>query len=454
MAQKLYKIKANTLEEAYQRMRRKFGDDAIILNTRQAIEGGIFGIFGRRIVELTVSATTPSAPAPRQQTAIERKYAEHSQPRPAAPPAATSATPDNLKHLEQLVRDAQRRMNAQPLPTRPPQPAQPAPAAYTRPPAQAPAPTAPQANTAPVLAFPQRKPEPLGEDNVRKELNEIRSMLQVLYTENPGAGLPTEFAPHYRALIQQGVSRRIAAELTAAVLKDSDPQILRDPRVFNERLMIEVRKLIHTTGPITTQPGKNKRIALCGSTGVGKTTNLAKLAANLAVRERATIGLITTDTYRVAAVDQLRVYANIIGLPLRIANDTREAAAAIQEFKGHEIVLIDTAGGSQFNLEQINELKTMLTAIQPDDVYLVLSAATPLEDLRNAINNFQCLGPTALIFTKLDETRQYGALFTAALESQLPLAYLSTGQNVPEDLQPATPGAIATLLVEGRPGRA
>jgi flagellar biosynthesis protein FlhF len=454
MPQKLYKIKANTLEEAYERMRRKFGDDAIVLNTRQAVEGGLFGIFGRRIVELTVSTTAPAPPAPRERSAVERKYAQHAQTPSSQAQTAPSAPPDNLKHLEQLVRDAQRRMNAQPAPPAPARAPETAnPGTYTRMPQAAPVPASAQAATAPMLAFPQRKPEPLGEDTVRKELNEIRSMLQVLYTENPGAGLPTEFAPHYRQLIQQGVSRRIAAELTAAVLKDSDPAILRDPRVFNERLMIEVRKLVRTTGGIALQPGRSMRVALCGSTGVGKTTNLAKLAAHLAVRERATIGLITADTYRVAAVDQLRVYANIIGLPLRIANDPREALNAIDEFRTHDIVLMDTAGGSQFNLEQINELKTMLTAVRPDDVYLVLSANTPIEDLRTTINNFRCLGPTALIFTKLDETRQYGALFTAALESELPIAYLSTGQNVPEDLQPATPGAIATLLVEGRPGR-
>ena len=449
MPQKLYKIKAASLEEAYDRMRRKFGDDAIVLNTRQAVEGGILGLFGRRIVEITVSTTAPALPAARERSPIERKYAAHAQP--ALPAAAVpSATPENLRHLENIVREAQRRMNAQPAPAAPAAPAvaraQEAPVTYTRMPQAAPA----QAATAPVLQFPARKAD---EDPVRKELNEIRSMLQVLYAENPGAGLPTEFAPHYRRLVQQGVSRRLAAELSAAVLKDSDPAILRDPRVFNERLMIEIRKLIRVTGGIALQAGQSRRIAVCGSTGVGKTTNLAKLAAHLAVRERANIGLITADTYRVAAVDQLRVYANIIGLPLRIANDPRDALTALEEFRAHDVVLMDTAGGSQFNLEQINELKNMLATVRPDEVYLVLSAATPLEDLRNTINNFRCLGPTALIFTKLDETRQYGAMLSAALEAELPLAYLSTGQNVPEDIQPATPTAIATLLVEGRPGR-
>lgn len=458
MGQKLFKIKASTLEEAYDSMRKKFGQDAIVLNTRQSVEGGILGFFGRRMVELTVSASTPGAAPARERSAAERKYAAQGAVGPLpelAPPArsAAAASPDHLRHLEQIVRDAQQRMNAQPAPAPARAKDEGTPPTYARPaqktaPVPAAAPVVAQA--APMLQFPARKAD---DDPVRKELNEIRSMLQVLYAENPGAGLPTEFAPHYRQLIQQGVSRRIAAELSAAVLKDSDPAILRDARVFKERLQIEVRKLIRVTGGAVLQPGRCKRIALCGSTGVGKTTNLAKLAAHFAVRERARVALITADTYRVAAADQLRVYANIIGLPVRVANDTREALAALEEFRDYDLVLIDTAGGSQFNLEQITELKAMLTGIQPDEVYLVLGAATPLEDLRSAIGNFRCLNPSALFFTKLDETRQYGAMFSAALEAELPFAYFSTGQNVPEDLQAATPGAVAGLLVEGKPGR-
>lgn len=466
MAQKLFKVKAATLEEAYERMRRQFGDDAIVLNTRQTVEGGVFGLFGKRVVEVTVSVTE-GGPT-RERSVAEKRYAQHANynetiqsPRAAAPQRSTplpTPAPDNLKYLEDLVRQAQQRMNARPATPAattaqaPAQHAAPeAPVTYSRPSAMPAAPAGAQGAAAPVLQFPARKAE---EDPVRKELNEIRGMLQVLYAENPGAGLPTEFAPHYRRLVQQGVSRRIAAELTAAVLKDSDPAILRDPRVFGERLQFEIRKLIHTTGGATIRPGQQRRIALCGSTGVGKTTNLAKLAAHFAVRERARAALITTDTYRVAAVDQLRVYANIIGLPLRVANDPREALTALKEFHDHDLILVDTAGGSHFNLEQINELKTMLTGLQPDETYLVLSAATPLEDMRNAINNFRCLNPTALVFTKIDETRQYGALFSATLEAGLPIAYLSTGQNVPEDLTPATPAHIVHLLMEGKLPRA
>jgi flagellar biosynthesis protein FlhF len=462
MAQKLFKVKAATLEEAYDRMRRQFGDDAIVLNTRQAVEGGVFGLFGKRVVEVTVSVTE-GGPT-RERSVAEKRYAQHAEsPRAAAPQRTAplpAPAPDNLKYLEDLVRQAQQRMNARPAATAqaPTQHNTPdAPVTYARPAAMpasthtANAHTNAQAATAPVLQFPARKAE---DDPVRKELNEIRGMLQVLYAENPGAGLPTEFAPHYRRLVQQGVSRRIAAELTAAVLKDSDPTILRDPRVFGERLQFEIRKLIHTTGGAAFRPGQPRRIALCGSTGVGKTTNLAKLAAHFAVRERARAALITTDTYRVAAVDQLRVYANIIGLPLRVANDPREALTALKEFHEHDLILVDTAGGSHFNLEQINELKTMLTGLQPDETYLVLSAATPLEDMRNAISNFRCLNPTALLFTKIDETRQYGALFSATLEAGLPIAYLSTGQNVPEDLLPATPAHIVHLLMEGKLPRA
>src|SRR5690606_37462039 len=133
---------------------------------------------------------------------------------------------------------------------------------------------------------------------------------------------------------------------------------------------------------------------------------------------------VTADTYRVAAPEQLRVYANIIGLDLEVANDPREMAAAIRKFRGHDLVLIDTAGGSPYNEEQLQEMADVVTAAQPDEVMLVVSALTPLEDMRATLSRFSLLQPTSMVFTKLDETRRFGALVCLANESGLPLSYL------------------------------
>ena len=443
MTQQFYKVRARTLDEAWRQVRRQYGPEAIVLNTSDVYEGGIFGIFGRKMVELTAcvpvdslssQVRAPGAPG----SAALRKYGETAKPapRPAAPPAAPVET---VEYFERLVRDAQQRMNAAPG-TRVETPAVP-------PRSEAPAPRS-QAAPSPVLPFP--KPEaPATPPAVQRELQEIREMMEVLYAESPGAGLPTEFAPHYRTLIERGVSRKVAAVLIGAVMKNSDLALMRDQRVFAERLHMEVRKILHGTGGLAVHAGECRVVALCGATGVGKTTNLAKLAAHFAVRERSRVALITADTYRVAAAEQLKVYANIIGLPMKVVHNEQDMGEALKEFASYDLVLIDTAGGSQFNLEQINELKSCLRSAHPHETMLVMSASTPLDDMRNIVANFKCCNPTSVLFTKIDETRQYGAMLSVLAESGLPMSYLSTGQNVPDDICLASPAVMANLILEG-----
>ncbi|MBX3177407.1 MAG: flagellar biosynthesis protein FlhF [Candidatus Hydrogenedentes bacterium] len=430
MAQEFHKIRARTLAEAWREVRRRFGPEALVINTSEVRDGGLFGLFGRKMVEVTASvpagalAAQVRAPGP-----AARKYAETSRAPAPARPAET------VEYFERLVRDAQQRMNASPAASSPN-------GGVARAQGQA------TGAAAPVVPFPRQEP---AQPNaaLQRELQEIREMMEVLYAESPGAGLPSEFAPHYRALVDRGVSRKVAAVLIGSAVKNSDPALMRDRRVFAERLHMEIRKIIHGTGGLAVQAGSARVVAFCGATGVGKTTNLAKVAAHFSVRERARVALITSDTYRVAAPEQLRVYANIIGLPMRIAHGEEDMAEALEAFRGYDLVLIDTAGGSQFNLEQINELKGCLRAARPHETILVMSASTPLGDMRNIVANFNCCNPTSILFTKIDETRQYGAMLSVLAESGLPASYLSTGQNVPDDICLASPAILANLILEG-----
>ncbi len=441
MSQQFHKIRAKTLDEAWRQVRRQYGPEALVINTSDVYEGGFFGLFGRKMVELTACVPVNSLAAQVRAvgapgSAALRKYGEAS--KPTAPQA--TAPGETVEYFERLVRDAQQRMNAAPVPHVE------APAAPTR--TEAPITPRAQAAASPVLPFPKQESAATS-PAVQRELQEIREMMEVLYAESPGAGLPSEFAPHYRTLIERGVSRKVAAVLIGAVMKNSDLTIMRDQRVFAERLHMEIRKILHGTGGLAIHAGECRVVALCGATGVGKTTNLAKLAAHFAVRERSRVALITADTYRVAAAEQLKVYANIIGLPMRVVHNERDMDAALKEFSDHDLVLIDTAGGSQFNLEQINELKNGLRAARPHETMLVMSASTPLDDMRNIVANFKCCTPTSVLFTKIDETRQYGAMLSVLAESGLPMSYLSTGQNVPDDICLASPAVMANLILEG-----
>lgn len=417
MGQKFHTFSATTLDEAYDKMRRTLGEEAVVLRTATVRDAGIMGILGRTHVEVTASAPeTLRSAAGRPLSNVERAYQSHS--RVGSP----EKTEETLAYFKQLVADAQKRMGQNPSG---------GPAA------------------APVIPFQKRPPEQT-ETDIRKDLQELRDMLQVIMAESPGAALPPEFADHYRMLLDKGVSRKVAAALVNDVVNGSDAAVLRDERVFLERLRLQVRRRVETTGGISLTGGECKFVALVGATGVGKTTNLAKLASNFAVRERAKVAFVTADTYRVAAVEQLRVYANIIGLELRVVNDPSEMAEARKEFKDYDLILMDTAGGSQFNVKQIAELKDILDTAQPDEVMLVVEANTALEDSRQVVANFGVLNPTALLFSKLDETRRYGPMFTLIDEVDLPLSYFSVGQNVPDDLVLAQAGMVANLLLEGK----
>ena len=288
---------------------------------------------------------------------------------------------------------------------------------------------------------------------LQREIVSIREMVQVLMAEHPHAGVPEAFVEHYRRLVDLGITRRHAARLVSETIQGVDARSLRDVQVFRERLKLQIRRDVQVNGGIALHGVKRRVVALVGATGVGKTTNLAKLAAHFAIRERANVAFITADTYRVAAPDQLRVYANIIGLPVYVVNDGNEYRDALQQVAGHDLVLVDTAGGSPYNTAQIDEVVSVFQAAPPDEVILVVAANAQLEEQQVVLKNFARLAPTSILISKIDETRRYGALYSLAADSRLPLSYFSTGQSVPDDLALAHAGMVANWIVEGEDRR-
>jgi flagellar biosynthesis protein FlhF len=430
MAQELHRFRAASLDEAYRLMRHQLGADAVVLRTAQVREGGILGFLGRTMVELTASAPSIQAkPQARTVTVAERTYADNA----AAKIGSDENVAESVAFFQKIVSDAQKRM------------------AQSR--AQSEGGAATAAGGSGVVPFRRPKGPADPSTELHREIRELRQLVEVLVTETPGAGVPAECALHYKQLLDAGVPRKIAAPLVASVVRESDPDVIRDPRVFQQRLAIEIRKSVQVTGGVGLTSGVTKRIALVGVTGVGKTTNLAKLAARHAVTHRARVALVTADTYRVAAPEQLRVYANIIGVPMHVTHTPQEMTAVLKTLKDYDVVFIDTAGGSQFNTGQLGELREMLAAARPDETMLVLGANTPLEDARHILTNFTPVKPTSLLFTKLDETRRYGAMYGVLAEAGLPVSYFGTGQNVPDDLVLAQPEMLARLLFNARTER-
>jgi len=202
------------------------------------------------------------------------------------------------------------------------------------------------------------------------------------------------------------------------------------------------------SGPIIRTKMRGPHVvALIGPTGVGKTTTIAKHAAKLKLDEKRKVGLITIDTYRIAAIDQLKKYADIIGSPLRVVGNPEDLRDAIAAMSDCDYVLIDTAGRSPKDTLKLNELKTFLEAANPEEVHLVLSTTASRECADLAIERFADVRVDKLIFTKLDEANHVGTVLNIIRAVKKPLSYVTTGQDVPADIEVARGRRIAQLIL-------
>jgi flagellar biosynthesis protein FlhF len=247
-------------------------------------------------------------------------------------------------------------------------------------------------------------------------------------------------------LIEADVNEDLARELVDRVRHESqdDPS---DASRLKNLLARTIEEEIPIAGPIQLTPGRRHLVALVGPTGVGKTTTIAKLAANYRLREKRRVGLITVDTYRIAAVEQLRTYAEIIDLPMEIVATPREMHQALARMADLDLILMDTAGRSPRDEVKIQELKSMLAEAAPDQVHLVLSSVASAGTLSKTAAQFAAVGTTALVLTKLDEATSLGNLLPLLRSSGLPLSYLTHGQNVPDDIAPAERARLARIVL-------
>ncbi|MGP1612542.1 MAG: flagellar biosynthesis protein FlhF [Catonella sp.] len=251
----------------------------------------------------------------------------------------------------------------------------------------------------------------------------------------------------YKQLKNNEVDEKYIKELTGEI----ENSIKKDAQL--DRILGAVyQKLVLKLGQpslINIMPGKTKYVFFLGPTGVGKTTTIAKIASAFKIKEKRTVGLLTADTYRIAAVEQLRTYANILGVPLSVVYSAGEIAEARKTLDKYEVVLVDTAGRSDKNKEQIDELKRLISAIPEEDreVYLVLSATTKYGDLNRITEVYKDITNYKIIFTKVDETGTIGNIYNILMRTGSGLSYVTFGQNVPDDICAADTQAIAKQLL-------
>lgn len=279
--------------------------------------------------------------------------------------------------------------------------------------------------------------------DLQNQLEEMKSMLvEMSRNKDEAGGIPNL----QRAMEAQGISQHVLEDM---ISKLNGTEILAPQNSIKALKALEkyVRKAIRIANGITLYSDKPKIVALIGPTGVGKTTTLAKIAAKFVLEEGAKVALITADTYRISAVEQLKTYSDILGLPLEIVYNPQALQEAIEKHRDKQLILLDTAGRSQYNAYQMKELSELLNIDADIEKHLVMSATTKTSDGLELLDNFSLCKPDRVIFTKVDETKTHGIILNILHRRKAALSYLTNGQSVPDDIEPASIEKLAELLL-------
>ena len=247
--------------------------------------------------------------------------------------------------------------------------------------------------------------------------------------------------------IEETYANQLVEELDGSVKPDMPIDYLLS--VVYQKMVLKFGQ----TKTIQSAEKGSKLVYFIGPTGVGKTTTIAKIASRLSVVEKKKIVLLTADTYRIAAAEQLRTYANILEVPFRIIYTPQEIRTAIEDYAAYDYIFVDTSGHSQKNTDQRDDTLALLRAADGQaekEVYLVVSATTKYRDLLNIADTYQKLTDFRLVFTKLDETQCQGNLFNLRLHTDAPMSYVTCGQNVPDDIGEFDAQKTVKLLLGGQ----
>jgi flagellar biosynthesis protein FlhF len=287
--------------------------------------------------------------------------------------------------------------------------------------------------------------------DIQSELSEIKDMLLI---SNHTSGIPRLLGLHpaclslYSKLLASGISeRRVWAIMQAGGAFERKQAA--DPEAVAKHVVKVLKGAIGVSDPFLKKDGVRCVAAFVGPTGVGKTTTIAKLSAELSLKQKRNVGIISVDSYRIGAVDQLKTYASIMGLPCLSAFTREDLAQALKKMEGRDVILIDTAGQSHRDMKRLKELGELLGKDLSIETHLVLSTAIKPEDMKEAATNFSILKPSSYVFSKVDETRTRGGVIDQLLDRKLPISYITNGQRVPEDIIFATQRRVLRLILQG-----
>lgn len=373
------------MKEALRLIKEELGPEAVILSTRKVVKNNSFGLFSRPIIEVTAGVDDDERVKPSRKsvgTNVEDPYAKVY--KPTFKPAVESKEPKESEKIMEIIN-----------------------------------------------ALGLHKFSGMIDDiaEIKKQMMEMKSGMK----ENIAVDLVPSVMDFYHIMVKNGVDSVIAYKFLKKIEKRASAAELTKNQVKNLTASL-LSELIPSERDYFSSI-RQKVLALVGPTGVGKTTTIAKIAANLSLQLKKSVALITIDNFRIGAVEQLRTYAEIVKIPLRVAATPNELEHVIAECSDYEYVFIDSMGRSQYDNDQIAELRRFMEVSDRIKVALVLSMSSNHAEMPDTFDKYAKLLPEYLIFTKLDETKYFGPLINLPIKKKTPLMLLSKGQNVPDDME-------------------
>ena len=424
--------------EAMNQVRDELGRDAFILNTRKIKKKGIFGFLKKPLVEVVAAF---DAPAPIQK---------FTRPSPAwVPPPTPEQDVFNHAAQQQTISAMQTSAAPQNGAAQPP---------VIPPPINgAPTLNALTALTAAVAAngdgyrYIEKQPDESDEKMkaLETKLDSLSTTLGNLVSKMQIKGdYRSAFIPEIEHYLLSLLGNEVHEEFAHKIAREVNDIVSKQGEDAGEVFEQILKQHLGEASPVKMKRFKRQVILFVGPTGVGKTTTLAKLAAIYALNHHAKVGIITTDTYRISAVEQLKTYAEILETPISVAYSPEEVSECLKEHEDKDVVFIDTAGRSPKDSQLEGEITRLIKHSQADEIHLVISATTSFSGCVDIINTYSFLRDFKLVFTKLDETSTWGAILNLKFLTDKPISYIAAGQNVPDDIEVANSRKIINRLME------
>ncbi len=367
---------ADTVQEAFYKVKTDLGKDAVILQTKHIKKGGLMGLFAKRMVEVVAA------------NEIKRSFDISKKP--------------NLITLPEL-----------PLKT--------------------------EKSTSEI-------------DGIKTDIAEVKTILNKLFIgqKQQELSLDVDIPLPLKKYSNRMHEMEVEPDIIHKIISDtktslSDADINNKVKVYST-IKQKIASFVDVIEPIKLS-GSGNIVAFIGPTGVGKTTTIAKLATHFSLYKNKKVAMATIDTFRVGAIEQLKLYGDLLEIPVFVVYRPEDIDNILTKFSNYDLLLVDTMGFNPSNRMQIKKIKNLLEMINPNDVHVVISAATKNRDMLGILDKYKELQYNKIIITKLDETQSYGMVLNALKIAECKLSYVTTGQNVPDDIEIASASKIADMIL-------